>query len=102
MYTPVEMLSAKGAITNRLQQLLKEYQSRDLLPCKSDIMPSMLDTSKLAEKIGSFGLVLGGSHPGEAKTDLHIPIEPSKVNRGGLPLQLVTCKASHFLMETRG
>ena len=72
VYTPVEMLSAKGATTNRLQQLLKEYQSLDLLPCKSDIMPSMLDTSKLAEKIGSFGLVLGGSHPGEAKTDLHI------------------------------
>ena len=73
VYTPVEMLSAKGAITDRLQQLLKEYQSLDLLPCKSDIMPSVLDTSKLAEKIGSFGLVLGGSYPGEAKTDLHIP-----------------------------
>jgi hypothetical protein len=73
VYTPVEMLSAKGAITNKLQQLLKDFQSLDLLPCKSDIMPSVLDTSELADKISSFGLVLGGSYPGEAKTDLHIP-----------------------------
>jgi DNA-binding beta-propeller fold protein YncE len=73
VYTPVEMLSAKGAITSRLQQLLKDFQSLDLLPCKSDIMPSMLDTSELTGNISSFGLVLGGSYPGEAKTDLHIP-----------------------------
>ena len=73
VYTPVEMLSAKGAITNRLQQLLKEFQSLDLLPCKSDIMPSVLGTSELTGQISSFGLVLGGSYPGEAKTDLHIP-----------------------------
>jgi DNA-binding beta-propeller fold protein YncE len=73
VYTPVEMLSAKGAITNKLQQLLKEFESLDLLPCKSDIMPNVLDTSELTGKISSFGLVLGGSYPGEAKTDLHIP-----------------------------
>ena len=73
VYTPVEMLSAKGAITNRLQQLLKEFQSLDLLPCKSDIMPSVLGTSELTGQVSSFGLVPGGSYPGEAKTDLHIP-----------------------------
>ena len=72
VYTPAEMLSAKGAISYKLQQLLKQYQSLDLVPCKSDIMPSVLDTSKLAEIISSFGLVLGGSYPGEAKTDLYI------------------------------
>ena len=73
VYTDEEMLSVKGAITNRLQQLLKEYHSLNLLPCKSDVMPSVLDTSKVAGMIGSFGLVLGGSYPDEAKTDLHIP-----------------------------
>jgi hypothetical protein len=73
VYSPVEMLSAKGAISNKLQQLLNEFESLDLLPCKSDIMPSVLDTSEIADKISSFGLVLGGSYPGEAKTDLHIP-----------------------------
>ena len=73
MYAPVEMLSAKGVIADRLEQQLKKYQVLDLLPYKSDIMPSMLDTSELAETINSFGVVLGGSCPGEAKTDLYIP-----------------------------
>ena len=72
VYTPVEMLSAKGAITNRLQQLLKEFQSLDLLPCKViSCLVCLVAMSELTGQISSFGLVLGGSYPGEAKTDLH-------------------------------
>ena len=73
VYTPAEMLSAKKVMASKLQQLVEQYKEIDMEPCRSDIMPSMLNTSELAEKIASFGVVVGGSYPGEAKTDLHIP-----------------------------
>ena len=71
-YTPAEMLSAKGPMTNKLQQILKQYKGVDLEPCRSDMLSSVLDTSEMVENISSFGIVLGGSHPGKAKTDLHL------------------------------
>ena len=73
VYTPAEMLSAKKVMASKLQQLVEQYKEVNLEPCRSDIMPSLLDTSELVEKITSFGVVVGGSYPGEAKTDLHIP-----------------------------
>ena len=73
VYTPVEMLSAKKVMASKLQELVKQYQEVNLEPCRSDAIPSMLNTSELVEKITSFGVVVGGSYPGEAKTDLHIP-----------------------------
>jgi hypothetical protein len=73
VYTPAEMLSAKKVMASKLQELVKRYQRVDLEPCRSDAIPSMLNTSELVEKITSFGVVVGGSYPGEAKTDLHIP-----------------------------
>ena len=73
VYTPAEMLSAKGAMANKLQLLLKQYQEANLEPCRSDAMSSELDTSELVEKIASFGIVVGGSFPDKARTDLYIP-----------------------------
>lgn len=73
VYHPIETLSVKGAMVSRLQQLIKQYQEVELEPCRSDMMPNILDPSELAEKMASFGIVVGGSHPLGAKTDLHIP-----------------------------
>ena len=73
VYTLAEMLSVKGIMTDRLKMLVKQFQEINLEPCRSDTMPSALDTSELVEKIASFGVVVGGSYPAEAKTDLHIP-----------------------------
>ena len=70
--TPTEMLSVKRLMTNKLQQLLKQYKGVELEPCRSDMLRSVLDTSELVEKISSFGIVVGNSNPGEAKTDLHL------------------------------
>ena len=70
--TPTEMLSVKGLMTDKLQQLLTQYKGVDLEPCRSDMLSSVLDTSKLVEKISSFGIVVGNSHPGEAKIDVHL------------------------------
>ena len=73
IYTPAEMLSAKKVMASKLQELVKQYQVVNLDPCRSGAMPTMLNTSNLVDKISSFGVVVGGSYPGEAKTDLHIP-----------------------------
>ena len=73
IYTPAEMLSAKKVMASKLQELVKQYQVVNLDPCRSGAMPIMLNTSNLVDKISSFGVVVGGSYPGEAKTDLHIP-----------------------------
>ena len=71
-YTPAEMLSVKGLMTNRLQLLLKKYQDIDLEPCRSDMMCSEVDMSELVVNISSVGKVVGNSYPGGAKTDLHL------------------------------
>jgi DNA-binding beta-propeller fold protein YncE len=71
-YTPAEMLSAKGAMAKKLEHLLKQYHVASLEPCKSDAIPSMLGTREVVTHINSFGMVAGGSFPGEAKTDLYI------------------------------
>ena len=73
VYTPAEMLSAKKVMASKLQKLVKQYQEVNLEPCRSDAIPNLLDTSELVEKITSFGVVVGGSYPAEAKTDLYIP-----------------------------
>ena len=72
VYTPAEMLSVKGAMASKLKQLVEHHKEVNLEPCRSDNMPSVLNTSELVEKIASFGAVLGGSDPTKAKTDLHI------------------------------
>ena len=72
VYTPAEMLSAKGAMAKKLEQLLKQYQVANLEPCKSDAIPSKLDTTEVVTHIKSFGMITGGSFPGEAKTDHYI------------------------------
>ena len=71
-YTPTEMLSVKGAMTNRLEQLLKQCKRADFEPCRSDAMYILADTSELVGKISSFGRVVGSSCPRNAKTDLHL------------------------------
>ena len=73
VYTPAEMLSTKGTMTNRLEQLLKKFQVVDLEPCRSDMISTMLGTSEVAKHITSFGMVAGGSSPGKATADLYIP-----------------------------
>jgi uncharacterized protein YjiK len=73
VYSPAEMLSAKGAMVKKLEQLSKQYCEVNQEPCRSDVIPSTLATTELVEHISSFGMVAGGSFPGEAKTDFHIP-----------------------------
>ena len=70
-YTAAEMLSAKGSMTSKLEQLLKEYQSTDLEPCRSDMILSVLDKSELMLSINSFGAIIGGSCPSKTKTNLY-------------------------------
>ena len=72
-YTAAEMLSAKGPMTSKLEQLLKQYRGTDLAPCKSDMMLSMLPKTELVEQIQSFGDILQGSCPSKAKIDLYLP-----------------------------
>ena len=73
VYTPAEMLSVKTVMADKLQLLVKQFQEVDVEPCKSEVMPSSLDTTELVDKIESFGFVTGGSFPGEAKIDHHNP-----------------------------
>lgn len=73
VYTPAEMLSSKGAMANKLEQLLKQYRVVSLEPCRSDMIPSVLSTTETVKSISSFGIVAGGSFPGEAKIDLRVP-----------------------------
>ena len=73
VYNPAEMLSAKGLMTNRLQQLMKCFKAVSLEPCRNDMISSMLDTAEVVAKITSFGEVFGGSYPNEAKTDFYLP-----------------------------
>ena len=73
VYNPAEMLSAKGLMTNKLQQLMKCYEAVSLEPCRSGMISSMLDTAEVVAKISSFGAVFGGSYPNEAKTDFYLP-----------------------------
>ena len=72
VYTPAEMLSAKGAMAKKLEQLLKQYQVANLDPSRSDMIPSMLGTTEVIQQINSFGMIAGGSSPGNAKTDFNI------------------------------
>ena len=72
-YTAAEMLSAKGPMTSKLEQLLKQYRGTDLAPCRSDMMLSMLPKTELVEQIHSFGDILQGSCPSKAKIDLYLP-----------------------------
>ena len=72
-YTAAEMLSAKGPMTSKLEQLLKQYKGADLAPCRSDMMLSVLPKPELVERIQSFGDILHGSCPSKAKIDLYIP-----------------------------
>ena len=54
VYTPAEMLSAKGAIANKQEQLLKQYHDlANLEPCRSDVIPSMLGTTEVVKYISS-------------------------------------------------
>ena len=73
VYNPAELLSAKGLMTNKLQQLRKCYEAVSLEPCRSGMISSILDTAEVVAKISSFGVVLGGSYPNEAKTDFYLP-----------------------------
>ena len=73
VYNPAEMLSAKGLMTTKLQQLMKCFEATSLEPCRSGMISSMLDTAEIIAKISSFGAVLGGSYPDEAKTNFYLP-----------------------------
>ena len=72
-YTPAEMLLVKETMATRLQQVSKDFREANLEPCRSDVMPYILETSEVVEKITSFGVVVGGSCPAEAKAHLHLP-----------------------------
>ena len=72
-YTAVEMLSAKQPITIRAQQLLDNFDTSSLDPCKLDIMPVSLLSTQLENEIDTFGAVSGGCIPGRSTIDLVKP-----------------------------
>ena len=73
-YAPLEMISAKGPMAARLQQLLKCHEIVSLEPCRSTMMLSLLDptVTDFIQKINSFGTV-GSSCPDKAEANLYIP-----------------------------
>ena len=71
-YTPVEILSAKGAMIENLRKLLTQYEGVYSEPCVSDTVSSNFDISVLVKSIGSFGLIVSGSSPENAETDFYI------------------------------
>jgi tripartite motif-containing protein 2/3/tripartite motif-containing protein 71 len=70
-YVPLEILSAKGPMIARLQQLLKSLERVSLEPCRSSTMLGLLDPSEFIQKINSFGTV-GSSCPTKAEDSLYI------------------------------
>ena len=72
-YTPTELLSVKGVMSKKLLQLLEQVEQIKLEPCKSDAMPTDLDTSKLLEAIGDYGNVFHGCSPSSSKAIIVIP-----------------------------
>ena len=72
-YAAAEMLSAKGPMTSKLEQLLKQYKGADLEPCRRDMMFSVLPKPDMVGRIQSFGVVFEGSYPSKARTDLYFP-----------------------------
>lgn len=71
-YTPTEILCSQSVMAAKLQQLIKQFECTLLEPCRSDVVPRMLDNGALIEAIKSFG-VLGASHPSAGVAALHIP-----------------------------
>ena len=71
-YAPLEILSAKGSMTAKLQHLLKSLERVSLEPCKSSTMLGVLDPSEFIQQINAFGIV-GSSCPTKAEDSLYIP-----------------------------
>ena len=71
VYQPAEMLSVKGVMTTRLQQLSKRLQRAKFESCSHTTMPHNLDASELVKQVNSFGAI--GSCPAKAVACLYIP-----------------------------
>ena len=74
VYTPVEMLSAKGVMTAKLHGLLKQFEKCSLEPCESDNMYTSFDNPSLAKRISSFGSVTGGCSPAHSTADINFTV----------------------------
>ena len=73
VYTPAEMLAAKGAMTFTLQDLLKQFEKCHLQPCKNDVMPTSLNHTDLVKEISTFGVVTGGCYPAQSTAGVYVP-----------------------------
>ena len=71
-YTPTEILCSQSVMATKLQQLIKQFESSLLEPCRSEVIPRKFDNGAVIEAIKGFG-ILGTCHPSASIAALHIP-----------------------------
>ena len=72
-YSPVEILSTKRTMKERLQDLLKQFRECQLDPRENEMIHAYLQASPLCSAITSFGAVTGGCCPSTTTASLYIP-----------------------------
>ena len=72
IYTPEEMLSAKGAMSAKLKDLMKQFSACSLDPCKNESMPTSFNSSIVKGEIEKFGLVAGGCYAPTSTAAIYI------------------------------
>ena len=72
-YSPVEILSTKRTMKERLQDLLKQFRECQLDPKENELIHAYLQASPLSSAITSFGVVTGGCCPSTTTASLYIP-----------------------------
>ena len=72
-YSPVEILSTKRIMKERLQDLLKQFRECQLDPKENELIHAHLQASPLSSAITSFGAVTGGCCPSTTTASLYIP-----------------------------
>ena len=73
IYTPAEMLSAKGAMAAKLKNLMQQFKSCSLEPCKNDTILVSLNGVTIEEQMEKFGAVTGGCFAGGSTASIYIP-----------------------------
>ena len=72
-YLPAEMLSTKGTMKERLQDLLKQFCECHRNPKENEKIYSYLEVSPLSNAIATIGDVTGGCCPSMTTATLYIP-----------------------------
>ena len=73
-YVPVEMLSAKGPMSDKLSSLLEQFDTISLDPCKNERATTYIDSSAITSGIEKLGTVTaGGSCASNSTIALYMP-----------------------------